>query len=85
MGWDISVEEDSGLDGMGLCVLSYPCFSPFLCTGGSTQDVPERGLRKCGAYIAMADCCRLHTNGQHGTTWYVLIPFANYLFVSYPA
>ena len=35
----------------------YPCFSPFLCTGGSTQYVPERGLNKYGAYIATADCC----------------------------
>ena len=24
--------------------VTYPCFSPFLCTGGSTQQVPERGL-----------------------------------------
>ena len=35
----------------------YPCFSPLLCTGGSTQYVPERGLSKYGTYIATVDYC----------------------------
>ena len=80
-----SVDEKNTMSICKPTRMSYSCFSPFLCTGGSTQDIPERGLSKCGAYVATADCCMLLTDGQHGTTRYALSPFANYLSISYPA
>ncbi len=42
--------------------LSYPCFSLFVYRRKYTIGT-RKGLSKCGAYIATAECCRLHTDG----------------------